>query len=343
MTFPLRRAVSLVAITATLTGCSIGGLMTSFSIDTSDKGTEVVTRSEEVKQTPAAATPAPVATPAPPVSIEQLIAETETEAGVPIDSYLGVSTKEGDAVVAANAAVPFPPTAPDQSRDGPSVDQLDPGVDTIQTASIRPLANPAEGDGDRQPRNGRLSGLMPLAERQCRSALTAMGVTFEDVAKIANGDNCGIAYPVKLQSLSGKVAVSPDVTVNCQTALAFAEWVQSDVAPAVRVRYLTGLKSVNTMGGYSCRRMNNGTGTRAWSEHSKGNAIDVGGFTLNTGKTIDVSSKGFFAFREKGLLKSVRASGCEYFNTVLGPGYPKHEDHLHFDLSQRSSGRSYCK
>ncbi|WP_180897198.1 extensin-like domain-containing protein [Martelella soudanensis] len=316
--------------------------MTSFSVDTSDKGTQVVTRGDEAGQGPlqqvaatAVATQAPAAAPEPPPSIEQLIASTETEAGVPIDSYLGISTKEEAAVVAANAAAPLTPA--DIKPESPAPDA---GIDPIQTASLLPLSDPGAGASAQK---GRLPGLMPLAERQCRSSLREMGVSFSDVEEIANGSHCGIAYPVKLQSLSGKIAVSPNVTVNCQTALAFAEWVQNDVAPAARVRYLTGLKSVNTMGGYSCRRMNNGTGTRAWSEHSQGNAIDVGGFTLNTGKTIDVSSKSFFAFREKGLLKTVRASGCDYFNTVLGPGYPKHDDHLHFDLMQRNSDRSYCK
>ncbi|WP_174800868.1 extensin family protein [Martelella limonii] len=319
--------------------------MTSFSIDTTDKSTQVVTRSDEEAQKPAqiaaaVPAPAPVAAPEPPASIEQLIASTESGAGVPIDSYLGVTAGESDAVVAANAAMPAPPVTPAEIRADMPSDIDDPGIDPIQTASLLPLSNPGEGSA---PKNGRLPGLMPLAERQCRSALTELGVRFSDVAEIANGANCGIAYPVKLQSLSGNIAVSPSVTVNCQTALAFSEWVKDDVAPSVRMRYLTGLKSVNTMGGYSCRRMNNGKRSTPWSEHSKGNAIDVGGFTLNTGKTIDVSAKGFFAFREKGLLKSVRASGCQKFNTVLGPGYPKHDDHLHFDLSQRSSGRSYCK
>ena len=98
MTFPLRRAVSLAAIAATLTGCSIGGLMTSFSVDTSDKGPQIVTRSEEAAQNPqpeqTAAVATPAAKPEPPPSIEELIASTETEAGVPIDSYLGVSANE---------------------------------------------------------------------------------------------------------------------------------------------------------------------------------------------------------------------------------------------------------
>ena len=96
--------------------------MTSFSVDTSDKGPQIVTRSDEAAQKPqpqqtaAVATPAPAAAPSPPPSIEQLIASTETEAGVPIDSYLGVSTDEEAAVVATNAAAPLTPAKPKVER-----------------------------------------------------------------------------------------------------------------------------------------------------------------------------------------------------------------------------------
>ncbi len=74
------------------------------------------------------------------------------------------------------------------------------------------------------------------------------------------------------------------------------------------------------------------------SEHSRGNAIDVTKIVLNNGKNIMVRKPGFFAFREKGLLNSVRSDACGYFTTVLGPGYnPEHADHFHFDLMQRRS------
>jgi hypothetical protein len=63
---------------------------------------------------------------------------------------------------------------------------------------------------------------------------------------------------------------------------------------------------------------------------------------LKSGKEIDVRKKGFFAFREKGLLKAVRADSCKYFNTVLGPGDAYHGNHFHFDLRYRKSGYRHC-
>ncbi|WP_052699894.1 extensin family protein [Martelella endophytica] len=334
----LRHAASISALSVALASCSIGGLMTSFSIDTADKSAPVVTRSEETEQ---GATQVAAAKPADEPSIEQLIAETVPASGTSIDDYLGFAPADKPSQTATKPVPQTTPVSTETALSPPAAPTDDPGIDPIETASLLPLADP--GGAPRQSRLPGVPGLLPFAERQCRSQLNDMGVTFSEVAAIASGSHCGIAYPVKIQSLRGGINVSPDVTVNCETALAFAQWMEDDVAPAVRVRYLTGVKSVNTMGGYSCRAMNNGRNTGRWSEHSTGNAIDVGGITLNNGHTIDVGSQGFFAFREKGLMKSIRASSCSYFSTVLGPGYPKHDDHFHFDLMQRKSGKSYCK
>ncbi len=59
---------------------------------------------------------------------------------------------------------------------------------------------------------------------------------------------------------------------------------------------------------------------------------------------VDIEKKGFFAFREKGLLKSVRGDSCKYFSTVLGPGSDAdHALHFHFDLEPRRNGGTFCQ
>ncbi|OLP61546.1 hypothetical protein BJF93_00540 [Xaviernesmea oryzae] len=186
------------------------------------------------------------------------------------------------------------------------------------------------------------SGALPADEVACRRQLDALGVVYRAVPPIAKGPACGIDHPVQLSGLSGQIAVSPAVTLNCRTTLAFAAWVKNELAPAARLRYLSGIAVVKPLGGYSCRTMNSQRGN-PMSEHAHGNAIDVGKFVLKSGKEIDVRKPGFFAFREKGLLKAVRADSCKYFNTVLGPGSdPHHKDHFHFDLRERRSGYRHC-
>jgi hypothetical protein len=187
-------------------------------------------------------------------------------------------------------------------------------------------------------------GPMPTSEIACRRELKRMGVEFVDKPRISDGPSCGIDYPVSLSGLSGNIDVKPAVTLNCQTTLAFAKWVKSELAPSARLRYLTGIGSIQPMGGYSCRRMNNSRQKyNPMSEHARGNAIDIGRFTLKNGHDIDIRKKGFFSFREAGLLKAVRSDSCKYFNTVLGPGSNKeHWNHFHFDLRSRGNGNRYC-
>lgn len=186
------------------------------------------------------------------------------------------------------------------------------------------------------------TGEMPGSEIACRQRLRKLGVVFRDVPRISNGPSCGIDYPIELSGLSGNIAVQPAVKLNCQVTEAFAKWVKYEFAPSSRYRYWSGVKTIRPLGGYSCRTMNSRRGN-PMSEHARGNAIDVGKFVLKNGKEIDVRKKGFFAFRERGLLKAVRSDSCKYFNTVLGPGSdPFHKDHFHFDLRTRKTGYRHC-
>lgn len=180
------------------------------------------------------------------------------------------------------------------------------------------------------------------AESACQRQLKRLGVRFDLPAPVIGKGACGIAAPVKVKSLSGGIDIIPDATLNCPMALAFAKWVKNELAGAARVRYLAGIKSIHQMSAYSCRTMNSKVGGRL-SEHAKGNAIDIGKINLNNGKTIVVRRPGLFAFREKGLLNSVRAESCKYFTTVLGPGSDRyHKDHFHFDLRQRKTSYKHC-
>lgn len=185
-------------------------------------------------------------------------------------------------------------------------------------------------------------GGMPASEKACRQRLQKLGVTFRDVPRIERGRSCGIAWPVELSGLSGGIQIKPAAQVNCQITEAFARWVKAELVPSARMRYLSGVSAIHQMSSYSCRTMNSQRGA-AMSEHAKGNAIDVGKIVLKNGKAIAIEKKGFFAFREKGLLKSVRGDSCKYFSTVLGPGSDRfHKDHFHFDLRARASGYRHC-
>jgi hypothetical protein len=228
-----------------------------------------------------------------------------------------------------NSPVTPPTRAPAQSQE---------------VAMLRPN-NPAMSDAPMSAPDGAWQRtVMPQSEVACRTELRRLGVEFKDLPRISQGPSCGIDYPVKLAGLSGGIDVRPAVTLNCQVTLAFAKWVKNDLAISARTRYLTGIRQIQPMGGYSCRKMNNSRQRyNPMSEHARGNAIDIGKITLKNGHAIDVRKKGLFSFREGGLLKSVRGDSCKYFSTVLGPGSnAEHWNHFHFDLRSRKGGRQYC-
>ncbi len=181
---------------------------------------------------------------------------------------------------------------------------------------------------------------MPVDEIECRKELKKLRVSYADLAPIQDGGQCGIAYPVKVSAIGG-IEMKPAATLTCAMAASFATWTRSELVPAARLRYLTGVRTIRQGSSYSCRKI---AGEGVLSEHGKGNALDVMSIELNSGKEIDVRKPGLFAFRERSLLNTVRADGCSYFTTVLGPGYNyDHRNHFHFDIKNRKNGYRACR
>jgi hypothetical protein len=183
--------------------------------------------------------------------------------------------------------------------------------------------------------------VMPAEEVACRRELRRLRVKYRDLPSINDGGACRVDYPVEVSGLSGGIAMSPPATLNCQMAVAFARWTKNELGPAARWRYFSGVRTIHQGSSYSCRRIR-GSGTP--SEHSRGNALDIMRIELENGRDIDVRRPGWFAFRQRGLLNSVRGDACGYFTTVLGPGYDAdHKDHFHFDIMERRGGRRACR
>lgn len=302
--------------------------------------------------------------PLPKIDEEPLQQSSIPEDGVNMDSALGVEQPVGLAEEQANDIAEGQTTQPvvdgigtdnlteRQPRrvasDEQRIDFNDATVDEItlpsrrrnaeeetQVAFIPRTSDPSEDAPEED------FTVMSSAERACRSELQRMGVKFQELPPISKGRSCGIAHPIKVTGFQGGIQMKPAATLNCQMTKIFAKWVKNELVPSSRFRYFSGVKSIHQMSSYSCRKMNSRS-RNPWSEHAKGNALDIGGFTLKNGKHIDVRKKSFFAFREKGLLKTVREDSCKYFTTVLGPGDAYHGDHFHFDLRSRKRNYRHC-
>ena len=181
---------------------------------------------------------------------------------------------------------------------------------------------------------------LPAAEAECRRRLGRLGVKYRNLAPINDGGSCGIDWPVEVSAIDG-VQMKPAATLSCAMAETFSRWTRSELQPAARWRYMSGVKTIHQGSSYSCRNIR---GSGRPSQHSVGNALDVMRIELRNGRDIDVRKPGWFAFRQRGFLNSVRADGCSYFNTVLGPGYDAdHADHFHFDIMPRRNGAVACR
>lgn len=154
------------------------------------------------------------------------------------------------------------------------------------------------------------------------------GVALKPIASRVTG--CNVKAPVQVTSVNG-VRLVPPATINCNAASALASWVSEGLQPA----FNNQIVQLNIADTYSCRPRNNVRGSKV-SEHGLGNAIDISGFVLNTGKTMTVA--GNYGTQ----IKRAKKAACGTFHTTLGPGSDGyHEDHIHLDVAQYR-GNPYC-
>lgn len=206
----------------------------------------------------------------------------------------------------------------------------------------------AETEPEEPPTQAGPAPLSPTDIAACETAMTRLGATFEVGAPAQGEGGCGVARPYILKSVAGSVTVSPETTLRCPAALALAGWITGEVIPAAR--QLTGeagktggLTEVRTAATYVCRRRNN-LPTGEISEHGFGNAVDIVVFGFEGRAPLAVKPRTGDAGMPEAFQRAVRAGACLHFTTVLGPGSDAyHDDHLHMDLAERSSGYRLCQ
>ncbi|MBV2359267.1 extensin family protein [Thalassococcus sp. CAU 1522] len=161
----------------------------------------------------------------------------------------------------------------------------------------------------------------------------------EPIGTVDGKGACGIDGAVRLRAV-GSVALSQPATINCETAKALRQWIDTGAKPAVASRGVQ-ISSLKVAAHYACRTRNHQRGARI-SEHGKGRAIDISAIRLTDGSEITVLN-GWNSKRHGQILRDMHQSACGPFGTVLGPNSDRfHRDHFHFDTAQYRSG-SYCR
>jgi hypothetical protein len=181
----------------------------------------------------------------------------------------------------------------------------------------------------------------PSTPSACQIRLAKLAV-FKPLPLLVGAGECGATDAVLLDSIiladKAKVAVSPPATLRCTMAEAVAMWLREDVAPAA-LKLGAPLRGLDNFDSYECRTRNRVPGATL-SEHGRANALDVRAFKLASGKAIGLTDVNL----AKAWRDGIRASACDRFSTVLGPGSDgHHEEHIHVDLAERHGGYKMCE
>jgi hypothetical protein len=188
------------------------------------------------------------------------------------------------------------------------------------------------------------------AEKACLARRSVRANAYVQPARAIDGPGiCGLNHPLKVSALAdGSVALQSTATLSCPMTEALEQWLADVVQPAAMARFRQPVAQIDSMGSYGCRPMNNQSGARL-SEHSFGNAFDIGGFTLADGRKITVV-KGWTRgdADEKAFLREAHVGACDHFTTVLAPGSNAfHYNHIHVDLAMHGSTstgpRRFCR
>lgn len=188
------------------------------------------------------------------------------------------------------------------------------------------------------------------AEKACIAEKRVKVSAYVQPAKEIDGPGiCGLTKPFRVTALQdGQVQLNTTSTLDCPMIAAIDEWLAQVVQPIAQARLGQPVAQINSMGAYSCRRLNGGS-TGRLSEHAFGNALDIGGFVLADGRTITITRDWTRGDEQtQAFLRDVHAGACESFTTVLSPGSNGfHYDHIHIDLAMhgmtRGGPRRVCK
>jgi hypothetical protein len=148
------------------------------------------------------------------------------------------------------------------------------------------------------------------------------------VPNVEGPEGCGVEGAVMVESVSG-VALVPQPTVTCATALALNDWVRDGVAPAFAEG--GGVEMIQVAAHYSCRNVS-GEPPREAAQHAAGRAVDISGFRLSDGTFVTVGEDR--TSQDGGqALQAALGAACGPFPVTEGPGDGvSHAGHMHLDL-----------
>ncbi|MFL1513818.1 extensin-like domain-containing protein [Pseudomonas prosekii] len=170
----------------------------------------------------------------------------------------------------------------------------------------------------------------------CDQALSSSGLRTSRQADSPDA-TCPLTNTLRVQG--GEVALSSSFLASCPLAVAFALFERHALQPASQAVYGQAVTRVDHLGSFACRNMyNRENGAR--SQHASANALDIAGFRLADGRSVNVLKDWPKNNKDAQFLRQVRDGACEMFSVVLSPDYnAAHRNHFHVDVG----GWSVCR
>lgn len=178
----------------------------------------------------------------------------------------------------------------------------------------------------------------------CLADLRTAGAGVSELPRIDDGNGCGIDKPLQVREILPGIQLKPEATMRCKTALQLNRWIKGTVLPSAELAFGADkkIKAVDQATSYACRNRNSASAGKL-SEHARGNAIDIAGFTFADGSHFEIAPRERDSTLAGAFERAIMATACLYFTTVLGPGSDAaHETHLHLDVIERKAGYRYC-
>ncbi|MBE1505912.1 hypothetical protein H4W29_003093 [Rhizobium viscosum] len=239
----------------------------------------------------------------------------------------------------AASEVPTPQPKPSEIPAAPAVEKFGPPSPAPEDLTPKP---PAEQTLEEQHLT--IEPESDADHAECTTELQSLGVVFRETPRIDDNNGCGIDKPIIVSQALPGIALKPEATLRCPTALALARWMKGSVIPAASVALPESgdITTINQASAYICR-LRNGADTGKISEHARGNAIDIASFSFKKGEDVAVRSRRDDSTLTGAFQRTVSAAGCLYFTTVLDPeSDAAHETHFHLDVIKRKGDFRYC-
>ena len=180
----------------------------------------------------------------------------------------------------------------------------------------------------------------------CADALTQTGMKYDLLPNRTTGPGCGFDNAVRLREAG--IRLGAPLSLSCPMALSFFMWEKHALQPAALLHFGQRVAAIEHLGSYACRDINRGEGAASGSRsrHATANALDIAGFTLESGKPISIlkqwqaDNTTAAPNAEAQMLADAHQGACRFFSGVLGPDYNAvHRNHFHLE----TGGYSMCR